>query len=355
MLLGDDEPITSLEENLLPPPDIKDGWEVSDLTAQKINVQSIHQLIKHLQTSPGNIHSMLIVKNNKLVTECYFTGWRRERLHTLRSVSKTFMATLVGIAVDQGKFSLDQKVSDFFPEYSGLMNDQKKEVEIRHLLTMSSGIDWDEKSYPGDDLRNDETAFELSNNRFQFLFEREMMSVPGSKFVYNSALPVVEAAIIQKTTGVFAHHFAEEYLFKPLSINNHYYRVDKNDGHVTAIGPLFLVPRDMAKLGQLYLDSGEWKGQQILSKKWVKDATTTFIGNEESASGYGYHWWTAKYYPLDRQIRVFFARGSGGQYIFVAPELNCVVVFTSGNYPPLNQGAPVDFFVKVIMPAMING
>jgi CubicO group peptidase (beta-lactamase class C family) len=353
MLLGDDEPIISLEENLQSPPAINDGWDVSDLTAQNISVQPIHNLVNHLQNSPDNIHSLLIVRNNRLVLECYFTGWHRERLHALRSVSKTFMSTLVGIAVDKGNFTLDQKVSEFFPEYAGFLDEGKEDIEIRHLVTMTSGIKWDEKSYPGEDPRNDETAFDKSDHRFRYLFEKEMANSPGKNFEYNSALPVVEAAIIHKTTGVHAHIFAEKHFFKPLNITNYFWRTDRNDGHVTAIGPLFLAPRDMAKLGQLFLDSGNWKGQQVVSKSWVKNATTTFIGNEATADGYGYHWWTARYSVANKTVRVYFARGSGGQYIFVIPDLNSVVVYTGGNYPPLRQGAPVNQLVKVIMPAMM--
>jgi CubicO group peptidase (beta-lactamase class C family) len=352
MFLGDEEPSISLEENLQAPPAINDGWDVSNLTSENIEVEPIHRLVKHLQSSPKNIHSLLIVRNNKLVLECYFTGWQRERFHALRSVSKTFMSTLVGIAADQEQFTLDQKVADFFPEYSELMDNGKSEIEIRHLLTMTSGIEWDEKTYPADDPRNDETNFDKSSHRFQYLFGKEIASVPGQTFEYNSALPVVEAAIIYKTTGVRAHVFAEEHFFKPLKITNYFWRTNEEDGHITAIGPLFLVPRDMAKLGQLFLDSGQWKGEQIVPRGWVKAATTTFIGNEGTADGYGYHWWTARFYTPTGNVKVYFARGSGGQYIFVVPELNSVIVFTGGNYPPLRQGAPVDMLTDVIIPAM---
>ena len=354
ILLGEDEPIISLEENLQTPLALNDGWEVADLASQNINVQPIHQLVNHIQKNPNNIHSLLVVRNNKLVLESYFTGWHRDRVHALRSVSKTFMSTLTGIAVDKGYFAVDEKVSDFLPEYAGLMNDQKRSIEVRHLLTMTSGIEWDEKSYPGEDLRNDETAFDRSDHRLQFLFEREMIAAPGKSFVYNSALPVVEAAIIRQKAGIHAHTFAEENLFKPLNITNYFWRTNESDGYVTAIGPLFLCSRDMAKLGQLFLDSGTWNGQRIISKRWVKDATTAFTGNEDRAEGYGYHWWTARYYVSAKQFKVFYARGSGGQYIFVVPDLNSVVVFTSGNYPPLNQTAPVNMFVNVIMPAMMQ-
>jgi CubicO group peptidase (beta-lactamase class C family) len=165
-------------------------------------------------------------------------------------------------------------------------------------------------------------------------------------------LPVVEAAIIKEKTGIHAHVFAEENLFKPLNITNYFWRTNERDGYVTAIGPLFLCSRDMAKLGQVFLDSGTWKGNRIISKEWVKNATTAFTGYEERADGYGYHWWTARYNIYGKRVKVFYARGSGGQYIFVVPDLNSVVVFTSGNYPPLKQSAPVEMLVNIIIPAM---
>jgi CubicO group peptidase (beta-lactamase class C family) len=352
MFLGEDEPIIGLDENLQSPPALGDGWDVADLASQDVDAQSIQRLVSFIQEKPSNIHSLVIVRNNKLVLESYFTGWHRNRVHALRSVSKTFMSTLVGIAVDKGHFSVDQKVSDLLPEHAALTSGKNKQIEVRHLLTMTSGIKWDEKTFSGGDLRNDETAFDRSDQRLTYLFENEMAALPGSEFEYNSALPVVESAIIKQATGIHAHVFADEHLFKPLGITDYFWRTDPNDGYVTAIGPLFLRSRDMAKLGQLFLDSGTWKGQRIISKQWVKDATTTFTGDETTGDGYGYHWWTARYNISGKEIRTFYARGSGGQYIFVVPEFDVVVVFTSGNYSPLNQSAPVGMLTNVILPAM---
>ena len=144
--------------------------------------------------------------------------------------------------------------------------------------------------------------------------------------------------------------FSEKYLLEPLSISNYYWRKNEKDGIITAIGPLFLTPRDMAKLGQLFLDNGQWKGNQIISSKWVNEATTTFIGNESTASGYGYNWWTVTY---SSGIRLYVARGFGGQYIFVIPSLNAVVVFTAGNFPPFNQQIQVGMLTNRILPAML--
>ena len=169
--------------------------------------------------------------------------------------------------------------------------------------------------------------------------------------MYNSGCPVLEAAIIKKSTGEDADIFAKKNFFTPLNITNYYWRKNK-DGFITAVGPILLRPRDLAKLGQLFLDSGKWKGKQIVSANWVADATATFIGSESNATGYGYHWWTATYNVNSNLIRMFLASGSGGQYIFVVPSLNAVVVFTGGNYPPLNQGAPYTMMTNVILPAM---
>jgi len=257
----------------------------------------------------------------------------------------------VGIAIDQGRISnVNQKVFDYFPEYANLNNAQKSAIEIKHLLTMTAGLQWDE-SAPSDDPGNDETAFEKSSDRLGYILGKEVVSKPGDRFVYNSGCPVLEAAIIKKSTGEDADIFAEKNFFAPLNITNYYWRKNA-DGHITAVGPILLRPRDMAKLGQLFLDSGKWKGKQIVSANWVTDASATFIGNENNATGYGYHWWTAKYTIKNNLIRIFRAQGSGGQYIFVVPGLNAVVVFTSGNYPPLNQDAPLSMMTNVILPAM---
>jgi len=358
ILLGNDEPVISLEENLKPPPALNDGWEVSDLSTQNIEVDRIHNLIAGLQSNPKNIHSLLIIKNGKLVTEAYFDGWNRDRLHSLRSVSKSFISTLVGIAIDKGKIqNVDQKVFDFFPEYADLNNEQKDQMEIRHVLTMSAGLQWDEFTYFGlDDYRNDEYAVERSGDRLKYLLGKEIDHSPGDYFLYNSGLSILQSALIKKSTGESADVFAKKNLFEPLNITNYYLRMNK-DGYVGAV-PLFLRPRDMAKLGQVFLDSGKWKDKQIVSADWVAVASSSVISNTSSfaastpETGYGYNWWTEKFKINNTVIQTFAAEGNGGQYIFVIPVLNAVVVFTGGNYST-DQGAPFGMMSSVILPAMM--
>jgi CubicO group peptidase (beta-lactamase class C family) len=352
-LLGDEDQLIGLEENLSVPPALNDDWEVSTLAAQNIDAEPIHNLIRSIQKDPRNIHSLLIFRNNTLVFESYFCGWFRDRLHASRSASKSFISTLVGIAIDQGHISnVNQKLFDYFPEYADLNNAQKSTIEIKHLLTMTAGFQWDETSFPSDNPKNDETAFEKSSDRLGYILGKAVVNKPGDRFEYNSGYPVLEAAIVEKSTGEGADVFAQKNFFTPLNITNYYWRKNA-DGLITAVGPILLRPRDMAKLGQLFLDSGKWKGKQVVSAGWATDATATFIGNEGSATGYGYHWWTANYTINGSVIRIFRAQGSGGQYIFVVPSLNAVVVFTGGNYPPLNQGHPFSMMTRVILPAML--
>lgn len=351
-LLGDKDTIISVEENLLPPPMLNDGWEVSDLVSEDTEPARIHYLIETLHDYNKNIHSLLIIRNNKLIVESYFGGWHRERLHTLRSASKSFISTLTGIAVDKGYITVDEKVFDFFSEYEHFRNEEKNEMEIRHLLTMTAGFKWDEKSSLDHD-RNDEYKLDVSDDRLAYILGKEMEALPGKKFVYNSGCPFLQAAILKRVTGEDIGVFSDKHFFKPLDITNYYWRKER-DGLIPAAGPLFLRPRDMAKLGQLFLDGGKWKGTQVVSSAWVTEATATFVGNELTSSGYGYNWWTARETIKEEEIRIYMARGNGGQFVFVIPDKNAVVAFTGGNFNA-GYGAPSPYamLVNIIIPAML--
>ncbi len=356
MLLGKDESIISLEENLQPPAALNDGWDVSDMETQNINSDPIKGLITNLQNRPGNIHSLLIFRNNKLVSESYFDGWHRNRIHALRSASKSFISTLIGIAIDQGQISnVDQSVIDVFPEYADLNSGQKSEIKIKHILSMSAGLQWDETTYYGvDDNRNDEYAIARSDDPLRYLLKKDMGATPGSQFLYNSGLSILQSAIIKKATGIHIDVYAKTHLFDPLGITNYFLRTDKY-GYAD-IAPLFLTPRDMGKLGQLFLDSGKWKGRQIVSAHWTAEAssavmtnTTSFPGSRKNAE-YGYNWWLEKFTLINDTIQTFAAEGSGGQYIFVVPALRAVVVFTGGNYDT-NQYIPFALMENTILPS----
>lgn len=353
LLLGEHEAVVSLEENLQPPPFMEDGWEVSTPDVEGIDANRVQNWLKAVHANPNYIHSVLIIRNNKLVAEAYFSGWNRGRLHTLRSVSKSFISTLTGIAVDKGFIAPTEKVFNFFPQYSHLIDDERKEqIEIRHLLTMTSGFHWDEKTYPFFDRRNDQYGLDAGHDRLAYILGKPMAANPGTMFLYNSGCPFLQAAIIEEATGQSIREFSDLHFFKRLNISNYYWRIE-NDGMIPSMGPLFLRPRDMAKLGQLFLDHGMWKGERIISDTWVDAATSTFIGNESSAQGYGYNWWTVIKTIKGQQVRFCMARGSGGQYIFVVPAFNLVVTFTAGNFDDdFVSGSGFDMLLGVILPSM---
>jgi CubicO group peptidase (beta-lactamase class C family) len=242
LLLEDDpDAIISLEENLQPPPALDDGWDVSELAAENINASRIQTLITSLHARPRDIHSLLIIRNNRLVSESYFGVWHRERLHTLRSASKSFVSTMTGIAVDKGYIGLDQKVFDFFPDYAHLNDDEKKtRIEIKHLLTMTAGLAWDEKTYM--DERNDEFRLDTSDDRLAYILGKEMQAEPGTKFVYNSGCPFLQAAILKRVTNEDIYTFSDKHFFRPLKIKKLFLASGSGWHHSSYRATLFTSP-----------------------------------------------------------------------------------------------------------------
>jgi CubicO group peptidase (beta-lactamase class C family) len=284
-----------------------------------------------------NIHSILLVKDGKLILEEYFPGetvfgqyinFRRNTLHNLHSVTKSFTSALIGIALDQGIIeSVDQDLATFFPELADVFQGTAKtEIQLKHLLTMSSGLNWDEGTYPYTDSRNDHIQMDRSGDPVGFVLDRPLVAEPGSTFVYNSGLSITLGEIIFKVSGRRADEFAAEHLFQPLGIENFNW-VRYSNGTIQAGGGLNLRPRDMAKFGQLFLNGGEWRGQRVISEEWVQDST----GPQGPNQGYGYQWWLTSFTINGQELATFSAQGRGGQFIFVFPALDFIAVFTGGN------------------------
>jgi CubicO group peptidase (beta-lactamase class C family) len=351
ILLGEQGSSVSLEENLLPPARTEDGWPVSDLETEGLQAERVRNLVRQIQSTPRNLHSFLIVRNGKLVLESYFGGWERERLHELRSCSKSVNSLLVGIAIDQGALDgVDHPVFDLFPQYAAFEDAAKDAMRVEHLLTMSSGLKWDQSGSGTASDRDDEGALESSDDWLGYVLSREMQDPPGEVFLYNSGCSALLAGIVKQTTGEHSDVFAERHLFGPLGIERYYWQKQR-DGLCNAWAGLSLRPRDMAKIGQLVLDGGRWEGQQLVSQQWLERSTMELQSSAEG--GYGYQWWTDEVPVNGRQLRVHSARGNGGQYIFIVPELNAVVVFTAGNYAPLDQSAPYSYMMGTVLPSML--
>ena len=268
-------------------------------------------------------------------------------LHSMQSVSKTVSSIIVGIAVTRGDFKadLDTPLLKYFDVAKVKNVDQRKRrITLRHVLTMSTGLDWNEEvAY--DDPRNDADLMEATDDWVQYVIDRPMAHEPGKVFNYSSGVSELLAFIFQKETGQDIEKYGEKYLFTPLGMDHYWKRSPM--GVVDTEGGLFLRTADLAKIGYLFLHDGMWDGQQIVSKDWVKQSLAPFIDAEEGFK-YGFKWWLLP--RTDRQGYVWMARGFGGQRLMVFPEEDLIVVFTG--WEILKDPAGDRELVNRILPAV---
>ena len=335
-------------------------WEVSTLEASGLNPASIIEATNHIRNQDyKNIHSLLIIRNRTLVYEEYFAGidgrkgfieFDENTLHDLRSVSKSVTSALIGIAIDRGYIkSVDVPIFQFFPEYADYRTDEKNRITLKHLLTMTAGFEWDQsgahQSEP--DSPNSEAQMENSSDFIEYVLSKEISDEPGARFNYNSGCTILLAGVIKNVSGMHVDQFAEKYLFRPLGIAHHDWWRTANGLPQTHAG-LLLCPRDMAKIGQLYLDHGRWKDQQIVSTPWVSESTTPHFKNER----YGFGWWLDSFSFQGRTLKGYVAKGNGGQFIFVIPDIYMVIVFTGGNYGSSIANQAFKIVNEYVLPAV---
>jgi CubicO group peptidase (beta-lactamase class C family) len=346
------------------PTKLDDGWDCADLEDVGMDKVKILEVIKEITNGKyKDIHSLLIVKDGKLVLEEYFAAEGkifgpfvnrifRERVQMLASVTKSVNSTLIGIAHEKGFIKdFSSPAFELFPEYTEIIKDRKKQIQLKHLLTMSAGFFWNENLIPSSSNRNDAQAMHRSTDLIRYCLEKPMVHQPGERFVYHSGLSVILGEILKRSTKIPLDKFAETYLFNPLGISA--YKWSKTQGGLIETGGgLALCPRDMAKFGQLYLNGGKWDNKQIVSEKWVKESTHPHIKTTYAA--YGYQWWIRNFKINDRQIDSFYAIGNAGQFIFVFPELDTVVVSTAQNYDKNWSRRFLSMLRNSILPALVS-
>jgi len=314
-----------------------------------------------------NIHSLLITRNNKLVYEKYWPGkderWGdnfdlinhgKDSLHDIRSISKSVVSACVGIAIKQGKIkSVDQKVLDFFPEYTKLDTGIKSLLTIKHLLTMTPGFVWNE-GIPYSNLENSERRMDRSANQIEFVLSQPMEFAPGQVWNYNGGCTQLLAAIIEKTTGKKVEQFAKEYLFQPLNITN--FKWEKNDGTdmVAAASGLRMRSRDLLKFGLMYDRKGVWQGKEIIDPKWVEESFKPNLQQPWGGS-YGYQFWLWQDTIKNKIVPFVYCDGKGDQKIIFDKTNDLLIVATAGNYNTLDDKNSVYALLKeYVYPALIN-
>jgi CubicO group peptidase (beta-lactamase class C family) len=348
------------------PKQMGDGWQTSSPDQVGLDGEKLDQAVARIDDGTyENVHAVLIVKDGKLVFEAYFAGYawdydgdqfRGDRIafdadttHNLASVTKSFTSALIGIAVDQGLIpSVDEKMFAFLPAYAHLNDERKDEITLKDLLTMSSGLDWNEGEYPYSDTRNDLIQLFLVTDPVEYVLAKPVVNAPGTHWYYNGGGTNVLGEVIRQATGLRMDDFAEEHLFAPLGIAN--YEWDHiNPDVIHASGNLRLRPRDMAKFGYLFLNEGVWDGKRIISEAWIRESTQEHVSLSRG-EGYGYQWWLRTYDSVSGSVDAFCALGWGGQKIIVFPSLDMVVVTTGGNYASPD---PADEIVeRFILPAV---
>jgi len=304
------------------------GWKTSIPEKQGMDSAKLLIADEFIQNRLPDAYSLLVVKNGYLVFEKYYSWGSREKYAVVHSVTKSFTSALIGIALDKGYLnSVDQKLVDFFPEYITDESDpMKKEISLRHLLTMSAGFKWNDR---GPSMRN----WYLSSNWVKSAIQLPQENTPGDIFNYNSSTSHLLSAILSKSSETSTLDFAKQYLFEPLGIQSAYWHVDQQGYNIGGFG-LGLSARDLAKFGFLYLNNGYWNGQSIVSEIWVKESTSQQIqAVSHSIYGefqYGYQWWVKK---VDG-CKSYRAWGRRGQFIVVVPELDLVIAVTSNPVQP---------------------
>ena len=295
-----------------------------------------------------NIHSVLIARHNMLVYEKYWAGkdegWGSDRrvvmhskddLHDIRSISKSIVSACVGIAMQQGKIkSVDQKVFDFFPEYARVDTGMKSLLTIKHLLTMSSGLVWNE-DVPYDNPENSEIKMTRSSNVVEYVLSQPMDFPPGKVWRYNGGTTQLLAAIIEKTTGKKIDRFAKEYLFGPLGINRFEWRQYPGTNLPAAASGVRLRSRDLMKFGLLYRNEGMWNGKQIVPQSWVRESCQAHV-DRPNGGAYGYQFWLWQDAINHKLTSLVACVGNGDQRIFIDKTNDLLVVITAGNYNKWN-------------------
>ena len=300
------------------------NWPTSTPEEQGMNSQLIEQAFDQGE-SRGFVDCILVIKNGHLVAEKYYNNYSKDLAHNVKSVSKSFLSALTGIAIRDGHLENHSlKMLDFFPEYVYPSIDPRKhDITVRHLLMMRAGIDNDDNLYH---------HIYYSSNWIKTTIELSLIYDPGTAFSYNTFQTHLLSAIITKASGMNTLDYAKEILLEKINIECASW--DKGpQGYYFGGNNMYFTPRNMARLGDLYMHKGSLNGEQIVPAEWVDESLTNYTNWSNSTWGdlddvnYGYLWWLGEI----RGHEVFLAIGHGGQFVICFPDLEMIVVTTSNN------------------------
>ncbi len=335
-----------------------ESWAVSTPEVEGLNASVIDAIHADITNGKyGLIDEFLVIRHGKVVANHHYaqnydsiaahydtTNWmfnydhpewhpyhQRSNLHSLQSVTKSINAVALGIAIDEGHLGgVDIHPMELFQGYTQDFTDpRRKAITLEDLLTMRSGINWNEAA-PYESDENSCIIMEKSDAWVQYVLSRPMREDPGTFWDYNSGVSVLLGKLVSLSTGTRVDKWTEEKLFKPLGIKNYFWKPTA-DHEVDTEGGLYLSAEDLARIGYLFLHKGKWNDRQIISEQWVAQSIKPTVGDikpgdSTSDSGYGYQWWVPSTEPF-----IFACNGYGGQFLMVAPEYDLIVVFNGWN------------------------
>ncbi|AEE52054.1 beta-lactamase [Haliscomenobacter hydrossis DSM 1100] len=355
------------------PISLEDQIKVGAIRDYILDTSLATQLSKNfIHKADYNIHSLLIYKNDALFYEQYRWGKDEKRgknlgivqhnvhtLHDVRSISKSVVSACIGIAIQKGLIkNVEEPINTFFPELC-TDNDEKSRITIKNLLTMSSGLCWEELGKHSG-LMDDETKMDLNTHPVQFVLSKKMNTRAGTIWNYSGGNTQVLAEIIKRVSGKDICAFAKEHLFNPLGIMHTEWTKLSLSGEPAAASGLRLTSRDLLKLGILYNDSGIFNKNPVIDSRWVEESLSDHIkrpnlknlGLEDG--GYGFQFWTYGLTVKNRDLIMVEAKGNGGQSIMICPDLSLILVMTAGNYGKgTNNTIAYTIMKEYVLPAIL--
>ena len=318
---------------------IKNGNHQEWLVSKEYNKAQLPEFIKPINDKLGTV-AYVVIKNDSIIFEEYWNGYSADSSSNSFSMAKSWISTLVGIAIKEGKIeSINQKACDFLPEFC---EGDNSKIIIKHLLTMSSGLDWDEDYH--DPLGQTAEAYFAPNLKEQMM-RLKAVETPGEIFKYHSSCSQLLAFIVESATGQSVNEYTSEKLWKPMGAKHPaLWNTDTKRGDEKAFCCINSNARDFARLGKLYMNQGNWNGTQLLDSNYVKEATSVANLIDEDGNknvNYGYQFWIANRKGLD----VYYTRGLWGQYVICIPEKDMIIVRLGRNYGfHLADGHSEDFY-----------
>ncbi|MGO6943169.1 serine hydrolase domain-containing protein [Rhizobium johnstonii] len=322
----------------------------------------------------SGVHGVVALRGGRIVFERYMDGddmkWGEslenvkfgpETLHDIRSVTKSIVGLLYGIALAKGHVpALDTPIVAQFPEYVDLGRDPERErITIRHALTMTLAMEWNENA-PYTDPANSEIAMEQAPDRYRFILDRPILAKPGRGWIYSGGAVALVGKIIERGTSQSLPDFAKEVLFDPLGIDAMEW-IRGQDGVPSAASGLRLSPRSLARIGQVILQGGEWQGRSVIPKSWLDESfqPAAIVDIGWRGMHYGYLWYLGEEAITDKTgtygERFIAAFGNGGQRLFVFPGFDFVLAITTGNYNSPDQWmAPAALLFDVFLPSLTD-